>query len=227
VHRQHEARAQRLQHLDHSVGVERIAAVDRHQHHVDAAKLSEMLGRERVMQVTQVGDAEIGCFEHKDGVAVALGAAAPVADVRDHVADANVVDLHIVRGRAAVRVPAAQDVADCRVGTIAEMGRVSLVHGRHVGDDERTDVIIVVRRCAHPRRALDDEGGMPHEGDAHLVLGQGGRDDGGCAAGDESRAGLGRGEGKGGSCGKKHGGNPAGCKDDRFHSALARTAPRH
>ena len=76
VHRDHQRRLQRGQHLDHAFEVERRAAVDRHQHDVDAADLVELLLRQRVMQMAEMRDAQVRDLEDEDRVAVALRAAA-------------------------------------------------------------------------------------------------------------------------------------------------------
>ena len=70
-----------------------IVAVDRRHHDVDAADLVELLLRQRVMQMPEMGDAHIGDLEDEDRIAVALGAAVPVADIGRHVAHAHVLVL--------------------------------------------------------------------------------------------------------------------------------------
>ena len=75
VHRDHQRRLERLQHLDHAVGVERHRAVDRHEHGIEAADLVELLLVERVVQMAEMADAQIGDLEDEDRVAVPLGAA--------------------------------------------------------------------------------------------------------------------------------------------------------
>ncbi len=77
MHRDHQRRLQRMQHLDHAVEIERKIAVHRHHHHVDAADFVELLLRQRVVQMAEMGDAQIGHLEDEDRIAVPLGAAVP------------------------------------------------------------------------------------------------------------------------------------------------------
>ena len=112
MHRDHQRRLQRGQHLDHAFEVERRAAVDRHQHDIDAADLVELLLVERVMQMAEMRDAQVRDLEDEDRIAVALRAAAAlVADVGRDRAHAHVLELEIMIGRLAVVLPAAQHEA--------------------------------------------------------------------------------------------------------------------
>ena len=49
VHRDRQRRLERVQHLDHAVEIEGVTAVDRRQHHIDAADVVELLLDERVV----------------------------------------------------------------------------------------------------------------------------------------------------------------------------------
>jgi len=75
MHRDHQRRFQRDQHLDHAFEIERVGAVDRHQHDIDAADLVQLLLRQRVMQVAEMRDAQVRHLVDEDRVAVALRAA--------------------------------------------------------------------------------------------------------------------------------------------------------
>ena len=91
MHRDHQRRIERGEHLDHAFKIERVAAIDRHQHNIDPADLVELLLGQRVMQVAEMRDAQIGDLEDEDRVAVALGAAALVADIGRDRADVHVL----------------------------------------------------------------------------------------------------------------------------------------
>src|SRR6516165_8353600 len=72
MHGDYLRRLERLEHFDHSFEIKGIAAVDRDKHNVDAADLVELLLGERMMKVTEMGDAQICQLENKNGVAVPL-----------------------------------------------------------------------------------------------------------------------------------------------------------
>ena len=80
-----------FKHVDHSVGIECVAAVHRRHHHVDPTHVIKLLLRQRVMQVPQMGDAESRNFKDENRIAVALGAPVPLANVGRHIGDAYLV----------------------------------------------------------------------------------------------------------------------------------------
>jgi hypothetical protein len=141
-----------------------------------------------MMQMSEMGDAQVRHLEHEDRVGVEFRAAAPVADVGGYVANMGIADLQVVPGRASGRIPATQDVLDGRIGEARIMGRVGFVHrgdvGRHIGPD----VIVVIRRDTDAARAFDQEGCMPYEGQADLAFGQRRRNDERCPRGHEAGA---------------------------------------
>ena len=105
VHRNDQRRLERGEHLHHAVEVERETAVDRRHHHVEPADVVKLLLREGVMQMAEMGDAQVGDLENEDRIAIALGAAAPVADVGRHVAHPHVAVFHIADRRLSGLVP--------------------------------------------------------------------------------------------------------------------------
>ena len=104
-------------------------------HHVDAADLVELLLGQRVMQMAEMGDAQIGDLEDEDRIAVPLGAAAHksrmlVGTLRTRTSpDLHVMARRLVRARA----PAAQHVLDAGIGVVGVVGRMRVVHGDDVG----------------------------------------------------------------------------------------------
>src|SRR5512135_3137391 len=58
MHRNHQRRLERMQDVDHAIEVNRVRAIDRHQHDIDATDLVELLLRERVMQMAEMSDAQ-------------------------------------------------------------------------------------------------------------------------------------------------------------------------
>ena len=121
MHRKHKRRIESLQDLDHSLHIKGVTAIHRHKHHVDPADLLQMFRREGVVQMTKMGDAEVGGLKYKNRVAVVFRAAAPIANVCYDVSHPHITDLQIVEGRAAARVPAAQDVPDGRIRAIGKV----------------------------------------------------------------------------------------------------------
>ena len=109
VHRDDELRPDLAQHLDHLLLVQRIGAVDRHHHDIDRAEFGKMRLCQRVVQVAQMRDAQIGHLENKDRVAVVAGAA-ELADIGRHIADANISVFDVMVGEAPRGVPAAEHV---------------------------------------------------------------------------------------------------------------------
>ncbi len=168
--RDDQRRLERGEHFHHAVEVERVITVDRRHDHVDAADGVELLLRQGVMQMAEMSDAHIGDFEDEDGIAVAFGAAAPIADIGRHVAHAHVLVCEVPDGRFVRAVaPATQHVFDRRIGMVGVVGVVSVVHGGDVGDDGRLHIVVVVGRDAHLLRALDQECGVADEGKPHLI----------------------------------------------------------
>ena len=170
MHRDDQRRLQRSEHLHHAVEVEGVIAVDRRHDHVDAPNLVELLLRERVMKMPEMSDAHIRDLEDEDRVAVALGAAAPVANVSRHVAHAHIAVFQIPDRRLfGARSPAAQHVFDRRVGMVGVVGVMGMIHGGDIGHHRQLQIIVVIGRNADVLRAFNQEGGMTDEGDAHLI----------------------------------------------------------
>src|SRR3974390_1815294 len=111
--------------FEHAVEGECEVPIHRHQYHVDATDLIELLLRERVMQMAEVRDAQVADLEDKDRIGVPLGAAGPGANIGGYIAHTDVLVLHIDARRLLVLGPAAQYVLDARSGRVAEMRRVS------------------------------------------------------------------------------------------------------
>ena len=61
---------------------------------------------------------------------------------------------------------------DRRIGPVAEVGGMGLVHRGDIGRDGRTGTVAVVGGDPHPLRRLDQERGMADERQANLVLTQ-------------------------------------------------------
>ena len=71
-------------------------------------------------------------------------------------------------GTAAVGVPALQHVADAGIGEVGVVRGVRPVHGGDLGHDLRPHVVVVVGGDADRAGALDQPGRVPDEGEAHL-----------------------------------------------------------
>ncbi len=168
MHGDHQRRMDRRDHLHHVGLAQGEGAVDRRQQHVDLAERRQMLRRQRVMEMAEMGDAEIAGGEDEDRVAAVLGAAAAVADVGGHVADPHVAELHVVVRRSLAGVPAAQHQLDAGVDVVGVVAGVRVVHRHHVGRVLRPEVAVVVRDDGDAARALDEEAGMAEEGKADL-----------------------------------------------------------
>jgi hypothetical protein len=65
MHGDHQRRLHLLDRLDHVGLAERRGAVDRRQQYVDLAERRQVPGGERVMQMAQMGDAEVGDLENE------------------------------------------------------------------------------------------------------------------------------------------------------------------
>ena len=68
VHGDHERRVDGAQHLHHVEGLQRIASIHRHQENIDPPQLPEVLRRKGVVQMAEMGDAQLGGLENEDGV---------------------------------------------------------------------------------------------------------------------------------------------------------------
>jgi len=179
VHRHHHLGPELTNHLGDAGKINRPGAVDRRKHHIHLADGREMLRRQRVVKMPEMGDAEPGGLEDEDRIAVELRAAlAPAAtNVGGHVAHAQVAFLQVMLRHLAGSAPAAQHVADRRIGRMGEMRRVCVVHRRHVGRHLGADVIVVIGRGGHAARRLDREGRVAHISETHLAgLQRGGKD---------------------------------------------------
>jgi hypothetical protein len=66
MHRDDQRRLHRRQHVHDAVEIERVEAVDRRHDHVGMADLVELLLGQRMVQVAQMNDAQIGDLENKD-----------------------------------------------------------------------------------------------------------------------------------------------------------------
>ena len=105
VHRDDQRRVDLAEHRDHVVDIERVAAVDRDEHHVDPAQRVEVVLGQRVVEVAEMGDAEARHLENEDRVHVALELARlakAAADIGGDVAEPDVVDGEVVVRRRAV-----------------------------------------------------------------------------------------------------------------------------
>ena len=136
-----------------------------------------MLVGQQVVQVAQVGDAEIGDLEHEDRVAV-VAHAAEVADVGRQVPDLEVPELVLVHRHAALGIPAPQGQRDLGFHDVRVMGVMGVVHGDDVGRRRRPDPAVVVGDRGDPLGAFDQEAGVAEEGEAQAAWRRhGGRDD--------------------------------------------------
>ena len=77
-------------------------------------------------------------------------------------------DRQVVLGRAALGVPAAQHVLDAGIGEVRVVRGVRPVHGGDVGHHLRAHVVVVVGGDLHGAGAFDQPGRVPDEGQAHL-----------------------------------------------------------
>ena len=89
----------------------------------------QMLLGQGVMQMTEMGDAEIGELEHKNRVRVIAGAAEVSERWLEYCGCMHVLEGEIVLGDRAVLAPAAQRVGDAGLDGLREMGAVGVVHG--------------------------------------------------------------------------------------------------
>ena len=119
-----------------------------------------MFRGEGVMQMAEMGDAQLGGLEHEDRVAVIFRPPAGAADIGRNLADAH---SRTVRswGAGPPRIPAPEDVRDGWIGPVAEMGGVRLVHRRHVRRDGRAGAVAVIRSDPYPLRRLDRKVAWP------------------------------------------------------------------
>jgi hypothetical protein len=83
------------------------------------------------MQMAEMPDAQIRDLENEDRIAVGLHGA-KVADIGGDVADIDIIDHHVVIGRCAVEIPAAQHMPDALVRRQGEVRGMRLVHGHDV-----------------------------------------------------------------------------------------------
>ncbi len=229
MHRDQQRRADLCDHLLHVEDVEGEAAIHRHHQHIDLAQVGQMARRQLVMQVAQMGNAELRHIENEDRIAVVFRAAAIVAQIGGHVAHPHVPVLHIVTGRFALMRPAAQHMHDAGFRAVGEMRGMGIVHRHDVGPHRRADVIVVVGGSRNALRAFDQESGVTDKGDAGRVDLGGGRpiagrhdlgrhDLGGGAAGDGAEAGRQQRCGQQGEArGKK--------RDTQNHQTRNRTMP--
>src|SRR3990167_7340759 len=172
VHGQHDAGLDLADHVDHQRHAHGVGAVDRHHQHVDAAELVEMVRGQAVMQMAEMGDAEVAYGIDEDRVAVYAGrAAAPVAGVGRHVPHLHVLQRDLVPGLGLARLarPAAQDVGDTLLRIVGEMRGVGVIHGDDVGPPAEAVDSVVVGDGAHALRRVDLVAGMAEEGDGHAV----------------------------------------------------------
>jgi len=172
VHRDDQRRLERGQHFHHAVEIKRITAVDGRHDHVHAADLVKLLLRQRMMQMSEMRDAQIGNLEDKDRVAVTLGrgAAVEAPDIGRHVAHPHVAIFQVpVGGLIGILAPTPQHVFDRRVGIIGVMRVVRMIHGDNIRQQPRLNVTVVIGGNAHELRALDQESRVAEKGQADLV----------------------------------------------------------
>src|ERR1044072_8736473 len=112
MHGDDEGRVDRLDNLHHVDLTQSESTVYRGEQHVDLPEFRQVLGCQGVMQMAQMRDAEIAGREDEDQIATKLCAAIPGPDIRGHIADAYVTDLHVVVSRALAGIPAAQHQLD-------------------------------------------------------------------------------------------------------------------
>ena len=135
------------------------------------AELAEMGVGEAVVEVAEMGDAEILHLEDEDRVAVRLKAAATV-HAGGNVAHTQIVHLDFVLGHAVARTPALENVLDARVGQAGEMAVVGVVHRCHVGRLAGGNVAVIVGDGACAFGCLDEEARMAEIGERYrLALG--------------------------------------------------------
>src|SRR4051794_9537805 len=109
-----------------------------------------------MVQMAEMGDAQIGDVEYKDRVAVIAGAA-ELPNVGWHVMDPYIAVFEPVGRNSAARIPSAQDVFHSRLYRIAVMRRMRIIHRYDVGCDWRSYRIVVIRDDPNPARAFDEE----------------------------------------------------------------------
>src|SRR5204862_6882920 len=137
----------------------------RHHDDINGAEIGEMPGRQRVMQMPEMGEAQIGDIEHKDRVAVVARAPRPtiLAHIGRHVVDLDIAVIDMMRRDAARRVPAAQHKFDAGLDRIGVMRRMRVVHRHDVGRYRRADHVVVIGDDRHALRALNEKARMPEK----------------------------------------------------------------
>ena len=168
MHRDDQPRPDLVEDLEQLLVAHRPHPVDRGEGDVDAPEVAELVLGQHMVQMRDMGDAEVLGFDDEDRVAVGEPAS-EIADIGRHVANPDVLHGDVVAGEPAAGVPAAQHVRDRRVGHVAEMGVVGVVHRRHVGNARRAHVVVVVGRDDDAFGRLHLEGRMADIGDAQMA----------------------------------------------------------
>ena len=163
------------QDLDHVVLVQGPHAIDRHHHDIDRAEIGEMGLCQGMVQMAEMGDAQIGDVEDKNRVAVVPGAA-ELPNIRRHIVDPYVAVLEAMARNSAARIPSAQDVFHSRLDRIAVVSRMGIIHCDDVGRDRRSYRIVVIRNDPNTARALDQKTRMAEKGDRYRFFCAGSRE---------------------------------------------------
>src|SRR5204863_2728841 len=114
-------------------------------------------------QVAEVADAHAGDLEDEDRVAVGDVAAVPIADVGGDVAHAHIGEGQVVPGRAAFRVPALQHVFDAGIREVRIVRGVCAVHGGDLRHHLGAHIVVVVGGDPDRARAFDQPSRVPDE----------------------------------------------------------------
>src|SRR5690348_13689472 len=107
-----------------------------------------------MVQMAEMGDAQIGDVEYKDRVAVVAGAA-EFPNIRRYVVDPYIAVFEAMALNTTARIPSAQDVFHARLYRVAVMRRMRIIHRHDVGRDRRPYRIVIIRNDPNPARALD------------------------------------------------------------------------
>ena len=169
VHRNDDFRPDLAQDFNHVVLVECPGAVDRHHDDVDRPEFGEVGLRQRVMQMAEMGDAQISDLEDKDGVSV-IARAAEFSDISRNIVDAHITVFEAMGRDTARGIPAAQDVFDARLDRIAVMRRMGVVHRHDVRRHRRPYRVVVIGDDANSARALDQEARMTEKADRNRIF---------------------------------------------------------
>ena len=149
-----------------------------------------MFWRQLMMQMAQMRDAKLARLEDEHRIAEIFRAAAPIANIGLHIADAQIGDAHIMLHSPSRRIPATQHMCNTRIRMQSEMRRMRLVHRHRIKRHGHVDMIIIIGRRSHTGHGLDQKGRVPFKSHPRHILRQSHRPDERMALRHETRTGL-------------------------------------